>query len=408
MPDQLLPLEAAREARAYRYKALRAVKSITKTNSLKFCHSRPLNGRVSLREKNDTHYFAGFMHCNRVWICPNCATKINWVRSLEVEDALNRHKANGGTALFLTFTARHFPGEKLKPLFEGFRKAKGFFLGHRSWATWKRLNGVVGYIQSLEITPGGTTGSPHVHMHMILLLNRSTFLSADELGHAVVDLGTYWANAVSKNMSPDHAPEITRGVHIEQVDLNDVEKLAHYSNKTVASTTASELTRTDSKNKNSNYWDIAIKASRGDKQAYAMWHEYEEAVFNVEKTGFSRGLRITLGMSKKDKTNEEIMDEEVDGNEVMAFSKTNSDIIAKMAECLKAKLLVYSEDNGPNGVKFFISRIRHSMMLKMPGNKDELAERWLDVNRYDLRYDVERICQCQECSESFIVGDESD
>jgi hypothetical protein len=113
-------------------------------------------------------------------------------------------------------------------------------------------------------------------------------------------------------------------------------------------------------------------------------------------------------MSKKDKTNEEIMDEEVDGNEVMAFSKTNSDIIAKMAECLKAKLLVYSEDNGPNGVKFFISRIRHSMMLKMPGNKDELAERWLDVNRYDLRYDVERICQCQECSESFIVGDESD
>ncbi len=123
---------------------------------------------------HDTISLSNLQTCASVWHCPVCAAKISERRRAEVNQAIERHKATGGSVSFITRTVPHTKGDSLLDLRDKFRQADVFYKNHRDYRTIVKANGVIGSIKVYELTVGEINGW-HLHVHEVLFHQAGAF-----------------------------------------------------------------------------------------------------------------------------------------------------------------------------------------------------------------------------------------
>jgi hypothetical protein len=292
----------------------------------------------------------GLQSCGSVWSCPVCAAHIRYVRSVEVAEACVRHLDAGGGLLFLTLTLRHHRGERLEQLLDGLLNAhRRTFQG----APWDRVRdrfGIVGRIRSTEATWGSANGW-HPHLHLLLFLEDVPTRS--EVAELEAWLAHRWAAMVERQglQLPDH----DHGCRLELVSSG--EGVGQYVAKVQeAASVPLELTRGDLKTSRTGLvpFELLEAAGDGERDALALWWEYEAATHRRRCIEWTRGLRDLLGIG-----------EEVDDAAIVAEDTTTDDslLVTLRAEdwhavCgagLDVELLEAAEDHGLHGVLLVVA-----------------------------------------------------
>ena len=96
----------------------------------------------------------GLQTCGSVWTCPVCAAKIAERRRVELLDAMEMHKAQGGAVSLLTLTTPHQRGDNLAVLLAQQGKALVGFLKDRAVVAVFAEMGWIGQVRALEVTHG--------------------------------------------------------------------------------------------------------------------------------------------------------------------------------------------------------------------------------------------------------------
>jgi hypothetical protein len=104
------------------------------------------------------------MVCGSVWVCPVCASKITEKRRIELAEALETTKANGGSALLLTLTVPHYGHHNVKNVLDGLSTAYGKFTNRKGFKRSAEILGVFGRVRTLEVTYGPNGWHPHLHV----------------------------------------------------------------------------------------------------------------------------------------------------------------------------------------------------------------------------------------------------
>lgn len=76
----------------------------------------PDSGVVVARTAEGVAVTLGLLKCGRIWLCPVCSAKIRNARAEEITRAVVAWIERGGSAYFVTFTARHAASDRLDAL----------------------------------------------------------------------------------------------------------------------------------------------------------------------------------------------------------------------------------------------------------------------------------------------------
>ena len=106
-------------SRLQRFALQSVARSILPTSRTAKC-MRIRTGRTDVQVwKSKAHHttsYGGLQTCGSVWACPVCAAKIAERRRVELLDAMEMHKAQGGVVSLLTLTTPHQRGDNLAAL----------------------------------------------------------------------------------------------------------------------------------------------------------------------------------------------------------------------------------------------------------------------------------------------------
>lgn len=227
--------------------------------------------------------YKGLQTCGSVWACPVCSAKISERRRVELIDAMEKHKANGGQVLLATFTTPHYLGDDLAEVLAGQAKALKYLNAGRKAVAAFSMMGCIGKIRALEVTHGRlrpVNNGWHPHYHILLFVRSG--LDLDEWQGR---LGVMWIEACQLAGVP--SPSLLRGVKLE-----DGGKAANYASKWGLE---SEMTKGHTKkatNGGETPFDL-LRAylSGGDKHAAVLFREFAETFKGKRQLHWSPGLK---------------------------------------------------------------------------------------------------------------------
>ena len=129
-------------------------------------------------KEHGTASYGGLQTCGSVWACPVCAAKIAERRRVELLDAMELHKAQGGAVYLLTLTTPHQRGDVLAELLDQQGKALQSFLRDRKVKEVFQEMGHIGQVRALEVTHGRKSSRnngwhPHFHILQFCQVNGS-------------------------------------------------------------------------------------------------------------------------------------------------------------------------------------------------------------------------------------------
>lgn len=116
----------------------------------------------------------GVAVCGSVWKCPKCSSYIAALRTEELKQAVQHHKAAGGHLVMLTSTIAHSAGDHLSHLLDRLTIARDYFRTSRQGrdlVKWLKTIGYIGDVRNLEITAGLPSGW-HPHQHTLQFFKR--------------------------------------------------------------------------------------------------------------------------------------------------------------------------------------------------------------------------------------------
>jgi hypothetical protein len=221
-------------------------------------------------------------------MCPVCAAKISERRRVELGQALEGWKAQGGYTYLLTLTVPHYQGCRAFGLLDTTLDLVKRFWSGRGRAS-SQIPGYVGQVRALEVTHGENGWHPHVH---VLLFTTS------ELGRGVMQsLYDRWAGLVVRSgLGTPNQHALT---------LQDGSEAAKYVGKWGLS---EELTKAHIKQaRKAGRTPFALLADylEGDERAGELFREFALAFKGRRQLVWSRGLRELLGLVKE-QSDEEI------------------------------------------------------------------------------------------------------
>lgn len=142
--------------------------------------------------KTEKAFYNGLLVCGSVWHCPICAAKISERRKLELNQAFDLHKQNGGKIGHLVLTFSHSRNDRLQDILDKFLKAITKFRSGKRYDKLSKKLGMVGSIRVFEVTWSNANGF-HPHAHLAILYNNDYPLELAE--SEMTDL---WLKAVAK------------------------------------------------------------------------------------------------------------------------------------------------------------------------------------------------------------------
>jgi hypothetical protein len=276
--------------------------------------------RVKFGDNGANAYLCGVSTCGSVWSCPVCSAKIRTRRQMEVELLGLLHVEAGGTFGMVTLTVRHTAAQSLAELLEAqndawrviqrdrrwVRLRKGDARGPRGGYIGKNGDGpLLGFVRSKEITQGLAQkgGSWHPHDHILLLWRDKKDHTED-----VAWIADRWAQLIDERLGlrPD-----SHGYHYQPMGADSVKYVTKIANETA---------RGDLKSGSRQVWGIFDALADGETWAAKAFEEYVVATKGKRAIQMSRGLREHFGLDPE-KSDEEIVTEDVDGFEVETISK---------------------------------------------------------------------------------------
>lgn len=131
-------------------------------------------------DKNKNSVMNNISHCNSVYQCLTCATKILSRRQLELEAIGRRHIENGGSALLVSLTCKHSKKDSFEDLLGSTGSKKGILFAYANLskkykARFKKLLDLYSVdfsVRVFESTWGSTNGF-HAHIHSLFYLKRT-------------------------------------------------------------------------------------------------------------------------------------------------------------------------------------------------------------------------------------------
>lgn len=139
---------------------------------------------------SETHKIVhgGLAQCGSVWVCPECAAKIQARRADENLTAIKWATARGYHVSLITLTATHNASERLVDLIDRFTSAYRRYGRSSTMARVRKDVGFVGSIKAVETTYG--VNGWHWHAHVI-------YITEFPLGGYADDLRGAWLRALS-------------------------------------------------------------------------------------------------------------------------------------------------------------------------------------------------------------------
>ena len=230
--------------------------------------------------------WTGVEHCNSIWACPLCASRIREGRRLEIQEGFNAAQKLGWKAWFVTFTVPHTIKTPLSKSLGAMRSA---------WAKMRRYSslksfwsGVEGVIKSTEVQVGSHGFHPHFHCIFF------THGSIDES-----KLKAAWAKAIVKEGLA--RPSDKFGVYTKEATSVGISR---YLSKVQEEKVSFEMSRSDLKQgrKKAAEWhcspfdllDKEVELPIDMPQRQKLWVEFFKATKSVSAIRWSKGLKEKL------------------------------------------------------------------------------------------------------------------
>lgn len=291
---------------------------------------------VFIHAKGENAHFSGIEKCGSVWACPVCAATIRRGRSLEIQQAVEKHLEEvPGGLLFMTLTARHRKNQRLADTLDAVLGGATRLLQGERWAgesenaynrriqkyearlarykaekdTNRRLRepkepapqrmglrekyGILGTIRSTEVTAGHKFGW-HPHNHLLIFTKKK--LSDQEIREFEGAIFELWKQVLKEKTGL--VPERKHGVKTERVDSGG-KVLAKYLAKTQDQGkkwgVGDEIARGDvKKGRTENFspyqlLDKNFPLSEGKRAT--LWLEFVDATKGRKAFAWSHGLK---------------------------------------------------------------------------------------------------------------------
>jgi hypothetical protein len=286
----------------------RARVELPEYRNLRKCYSCPrcLAVEVHRSDQRSSAAYRGLTTCQSVWSCPVCSSKIAAHRAGEITHAIAQWRSEGGTALLLTFTARHTRDDRLADLVRAHLDAHRRFWAQRAVKQTLRSIGSIGRVMSFEITYGPQTGW-HPHRHVLLFVR---------------------ADADPANLQSVLAPEWSRAAARAGLDAHPVYGLdvrgGHAAGEYVAKLGLEVALSVRKLGRNGRYgvWEVLAitDADRGPAWARGVFRTYATTMRGKTHLKWSRGLKARLGVAEM--TDEQVMEAPAEADETLYLTLT--------------------------------------------------------------------------------------
>lgn len=388
-------------------------------------------GGVGMRVQGDgDDRFAGYSHvarCGSVWSCPTCSAKIAAVRASELAEGLTLWGKAGKGLTFVTLTMRHHKGQRLADLWDGVSSAWAAITRGAAWTGSKcrgtRKNeegrpcgggckhqlgdkarfGIVGTVRATEVTHG--KNGWHVHLHVLVFTKEPLSDSADEgPGDDAGDLGIAMFMRWKKRLVKEGfaAPMMLQGgldvqtVSGEAAERKVGEYLAKATYEGAGWETAGGATKKGRGSGRSPFQILHDLRTTGE--GLDLWTEWERGSKGRRQIVWSRGLFETVfGMTRKEMTDQEAVDEEMGGDELGRFTQDGWRSMCGQPTRLPEALEVAEEqptvDTSREAVAAWCRERR--IGFRTETDVDLGIEREPDVSVFDRRHDLPDRSSCR-------------
>lgn len=293
-------------------------------------------------------HFHGVLKCSNVWACPVCSSRIATKRGLELKQATEQHKKNGGYLYLVTLTIPHERTSKLDVLLDDLTDSYRKTTSGRAYQAIKKDYGIIGSIRALEVTYGDSNGW-HPHLHILVLTEKSIDLKEFKLS-----LFDRWHKITVKK---GYKPIFTK--HL--VDVQSGEYAAMYIAKVSDNNShwhiSDEMTKSHKKlGKIGRFSAHALLVSFIDTKNYYhlnLFKDYERIFKGKNQLVWSRGLKKLFKIEEK--TDDQINNE---FDEISSHLATIPTKIWKLIACnnLFTEVLEMAE-NGSNMLQSYLATL---------------------------------------------------
>lgn len=300
---------------------------------------------VGVHHGDGTAHWSGLERCASIWACPVCSAVVRAERAAEIQQAVERHQASGGSLVFVTLTMRHGLDDALAVTLNAAIKAWQNLLRNQAWEKFKDRYGVDGYVRAVEVTHGHENGW-HPHVHALFFVNRP--LTDDEAEQWRSSMFDRWSRYVVKYGGG--MPTALRGVDVRPAD-KDGTVVAQYLSKIQEAppepkrqAIGHELARSDMKTGRGRHGRMPFELlDSTSKRDAALWVEYVEATKGRRAITWSKGLRERLELDVERTDEQVIQDAEQETLRVLIpgpvydTAKNRPSVLARWLDLAEAK-----------------------------------------------------------------------
>ena len=297
------------ESRVQRFELQDAARSILPDSRTAKClRIRAFDSDVQVWKSREhgTASYGGLQTCGSVWACPVCSAKIAERRRVELLDAMEMHKAQGGTVSLLTLTTPHQRGDNLVELLAQQGKALQSFLRDFTVKAVFAEMGHLGQVRALEVTHGRKSVKnngwhPHFHILQFHQVKGSEADRKDWTARLYLRWVAYCEKAGLGTPSYAHGIKLDDGMkaaqYVTKWGLEDEMTKGHTKKGKAGGESPFDLLR-------------AVLADRTDRQAAALFKEFAQGFKGKQQLSWSRGLKARFMVDEK--TDEELSQEKDD------------------------------------------------------------------------------------------------
>lgn len=242
------------------------------------CQGAHRNATVvtALQRQSGATTWSGIMRCGSVWLCGDCAQKIEKVRGDEVCRLIETARARGMIVMMITHTFPHKIADTCRESMDGLSAATRLMRQRGGYQRFRKSLGFVGLVRSTEVTWGANGWHPHIHELWVLDPIEAS-ISIDQMEQEQLEqlisakVFPQWEAAAKSTFGEDRAPTREHGLDVSLVwSASDylakrpthAEKLKKARKKRWGAD--AEMTRTTAKKgrkSSRTFWDILEVAS---------------------------------------------------------------------------------------------------------------------------------------------------
>jgi hypothetical protein len=297
------------ESRLQRFALQSVARSILpESRTAKCLRIRAHNSDVQVwkSKEHGTTSYAGLQTCGSVWACPVCSAKIAERRRVELLDAMDMHKAQGGSVSLLTLTTPHQRGDNLVELLAQQGTALQSFLRDRKVREVFSEMGYLGQVRALEVTHGRKSARnngwhPHFHILQFHQVKGSEADRKDWTARLYLRWVAYCQKAGLGTPSYAHGIKLDDGMkaaqYVTKWGLEDEMTKGHTKKGKAGGESPFDLLR-------------AVLADKTDRQAAALFKEFADGFRGKNQLSWTRGLKARFMVDEK--TDDQLAEEKDD------------------------------------------------------------------------------------------------